>query len=298
MVYLASNHQGMDLERHEIKQLMAGYGMVDVGLVCRDDASPYNWELVRELIKSCDLFILILGENYGPRLPTGISYLHREFMYAVSCNKPVISFIKNCLPSQGLTDEQSRLDSFHKVIKQQSAFKLWHLRDELISQARISFSSGLLSMGNGWISADSPQETKEATKPNDKSVAKQLTARQKLASSQQMVNLSVSANVYRDGNLSVHNIFIPMRLDRIHKALSNKMKDGCSEDSLRKSLGNALSKITTEQLLAKNPKAHAVDDVRVSREQFQKILVSWEELGLVACKKSGNRSVYYTGEPA
>src|SRR5690554_6453263 len=89
-----------------------------------------------------------------------------------------------------------------------------------------------------------------------------------------------------------------MRLDRIHKVLSNKMKDGCSEDSLRKSLGNALSKITTEQLLTKNPKAHAVDDVRVSREQFQKILVSWEELGLVACKKSGNRSVYYTGEPA
>ncbi|HUH57273.1 MAG TPA: hypothetical protein VL020_02025, partial [Pseudomonadales bacterium] len=60
LVYLASNHIGLDVERHELQQLMASYGMVNVGLVCREDVSPYNWPLVRELIESCDLFILLL----------------------------------------------------------------------------------------------------------------------------------------------------------------------------------------------------------------------------------------------
>src|SRR5690606_5213177 len=126
---------------------MASLGMVNVGLVCREDASPYNWDLVRELIDSCDLFILLLGEQYGPRLPTGISYLHREFIHAKSTNKPTLAFIKNCIPSKNPTEEHGRLSSFHKVVMQQAPFKLWHLREELLSQVRITLSSSLLTIG-------------------------------------------------------------------------------------------------------------------------------------------------------
>lgn len=291
LVYLASNHQGLDIERHEIQQIMASYGMVNVGLVCREDAGPYNWNLVRELIESCDLFILLLGDNYGPRLPTGISFLHREFVHANSTNKPTLAFIKNCIPAQQLTEEQGRLAGLHKVVTQQSPFKLWHLRDELISQIRTALSSSLLTIGGGWVPAGNKLASIETSIKKPAPI--ELTARQKLAKSQQMLNLQVTANVYQDGNLSVDDIFLPTRLDKLFNVLLPRMKEGCSEDSLRRSLAVAVTKTTKEQLLAKKPKAHAVDDVRINREQFKQILKSWQELGSVSSKKDENRSLCY-----
>lgn len=291
LVYLASNHQGLDVERHEILQIMASLGMVNVGLVCRDDAGPYNWDLVRELIESCDLFILLLGDNYGPRLPTGISFLHREFVHANSTNKPTLAFIKNCIPNNQLSEEQSRLASLHKVVAQQSAFKLWHLREELVSQIRTALSSSLLTIGDGWIPADEKRSNSEAEIKIP--TPKQLTARQKLAKSQQMLNLQVTANVYQDGNLSVEDVFLPTRLDKLFNVLQPRMKEGCSEDSLRRSLAVAVTKTTKEQLLAKKPKAHAVDAVRINREQFKQILNIWLELGYISTKKDKNHSFSY-----
>lgn len=291
LVYLASNHIGLDVERHELQQLMASYGMVNVGLVCREDVSPYNWPLVRELIESCDLFILLLGDSYGPRLPTGISFLHREFVHACTTNKPTLAFIKNCIPNQQLTEEQSRLAGLHKVVTQQSPYKLWHLRDELLSQVRIALSSSLLTIGGGWVPADKKLANVQTEVPQP--VKQTLTARQKLARSQQMLNLQVTANVYQDGNLAVEDIFLPTRLDKLLKVLSPRMKEGSSEDSLRRSLAVSVTKTTKEQLLAKKPKAHAVDDVRINREQFAQILKSWLELGLISSKKDENRLVRY-----
>ncbi len=291
LVYLASNHQGLDVERHEIVQLMASYGMVNVGLDCRDDLGPYNWDLVRELIETCDLFVLLLGDSYGPRLPTGISFLHREFVHANSTNKPTLAFIKNSVPNQQLNEEQSRLAGLHKVVAQKSPYKLWHLRDELVSQVRTALSSSLLTIGGGWVPANKANLNLESDVKKQEPVP--LTARQRLTKSQQMLNLQVTANVYQDGNLSVEDIFLPTRLDKLFKVLLHRMKEGCSEDSLRRSLAVAVTKTTKEQLLAKKPKAHAVDDVRINREQFKLMLKIWQELGTISCKKDENRSLCY-----
>lgn len=295
LVYLASNHQGLDVERHVVLQYMASLGMVNVGLACRDDASPYNWDLTRELIESCDLFIVLLGDNYDPRLPTGISYLHREYVHAKSINKPTLAFIKNCLPGQNLTEEQSRLSSLHKLVMQQSPYKLWHLRDELVSQVRITLSSSLLTIGTGWVPANKSIAQPSAEKQHQ--TMQPLTSRQKLARSQQMLNLMVSAKVYQAGNLTVVEVFLPTRLDRLLNIVLPRMKEGASEDSLRGALSQAVSKTVTEQLLDKNPKAHAVDDIRINREQFQQILKSWQEYGLVTVKKDNNRTIYFNSSP-
>ena len=93
MVYLASNAKGLDLERYEIQRVMARLGMFDIGLIYREDASPYNWDLIRGQIRCADLFLL-LGDDYGPMTPTGISYLHREYVHAKSVNKPTLAYIK------------------------------------------------------------------------------------------------------------------------------------------------------------------------------------------------------------
>ena len=46
------------------------------------------------------------------------------------------------------------------------------------------------------------------------------------------------------------------------------------------------------QLLKRNTQAHAVDDIRISRGQFQQILRQWQSLGFVTVSGEGVRALW------
>lgn len=291
LVYLASNASGLDIERYEVQRLMARYGMVNVGFACREDAGPYDWNLVRSQIESADLFILLLGDDYGPMAPTGISFLHREFVHAKSLNKPTLAFIKNSLPEKNHTDSQRRLLGLHRVVAQQSPYKLWHLREELLSQVRAALSSNLLTIGPGWI----PAQCSVAAVPAAAAAVVQdesLSPRQRQARSRQMLNLQITAKVYQGGNLALEEVLLPARLDKLLSPLQALLQKGASEDRLRGQLEGLIAPTVREQLLQRRPNAHAVDDIRISRSQFQQMLQNWKVLGLIRVSGESGRSVW------
>lgn len=293
LVYLASNSQGLDLERYEVQRQLARHGMVNVGFACREDAGPYDWNLVRSQIESADLFILLLGDDYGPMAPTGISYLHREFVHAKSLNKPTLAFIKNTLPEKNLTEDQRRLAGFHRIVAQQSPYKLWHLREELMSHVRASLSSSMLVLGPGWVPAGAGKvaDMPIAAEPA-KETAEPLSARQRLARSRQVVNLQIAAKVYQGGNLSQEEVLLPVRLDQLLQGVMPLLKSGASEDRLRAQLEGVVAGTVKSQLLKRNTQAHAVDDIRISRGQFQQILRQWQSLGFVTVSGEGVRALW------
>lgn len=291
LVYLASNHQGLELERYELQKIMAQQGMVNIGLVYRQDASPYDWALVSNQIETADLFILLLGDDYGPILPTGIGYLHREYVHAKSLNKPILAFLKNTVTDANLSENNRRLANLHRIVIQQAAYKLWHLRDELLTQARVALSSAVLSIGEGWVPADSV--TRVNLPPVAGADKKEFTPRQKQTALKQMLNLQVSAKVYQGGNLSLDDIYVPARFDVLLQQITPLLKQGASEDKLRMNIESSLTDHVKKELLAKHTQAHAVDDVRVSRRQFQQMLQFWLELGLIAQRKGGTRVHWY-----
>lgn len=292
LVYLASNQPGLDIERYEISRLLAQHGMLNIGLPCWDDASPYDWELVKEQIEIADLFILLLGDGYGPVLPTGISYLHREFVHAKSLNKPVLAFLKNSLPEQLVTEEQRRLAGLHRIITQQAAYKFWHLRDELLAHVRAAVSSSLLTIGPGWVPTNSSANNQQETRPQSSQNKESLTNRQRQSLSRQMLNLQVSSKVYEGGNLTLINSFVPSRLDLLYQILQGLLQEGASEDRLRKHVEQLIAEDVKKEQLERHPNAHAVDDIRVSRNQFQQILKSWNDLDLVKFSGIGSRVVW------
>ena len=272
LVYLASNSQGLDLERYEVQRQLARHGMVNVGFACREDAGPYDWNLVRSQIESADLFILLLGDDYGPMAPTGISYLHREFVHAKSLNKPTLAFIKNTLPEKNLTEAQRRLPGFHRSVAQQSP---------------------MLVLGPGWVPAGAGKvaEMPIAAEPA-KETAEPLSARQRLARSRQVVNLQIAAKVYQGGNLSQEEVLLPVRLDQLLQGVMPLLKSGASEDRLRAQLEGVVAGTVKSQLLKRNTQAHAVDDIRISRGQFQQILRQWQSLGFVTVSGEGVRALW------
>lgn len=294
IVYLASTAEGLDIERYELERQLARNNMINNGFAYREEAGSYDWNLVRQQIEKADLFILLLGDCYGPMAPTGISFLHREFVHAQSLGKPILAFIKNTLPEKNLSEDQRRLTGFHRIVTQQAPYKLWHLREELMSHVRASLANQ--SLPGGWVRSGA--ETAVAATAVKSSVevnpepSDRLTAKQRLARVKQVVSLQVAAKVYEAGNLTREEVILPVRLDQLLQGVLHLLRTGASEDRLRSQLESVLANKVSDQLLKRHVNAHAVDDIRVSRGQFQQILKSWESLGLVSGRGEPGRSVW------
>ena len=288
LVYLAST-AGISLERGEVKRCLASQRFQDAGLVYDPEGAPYDWNLVRQQIELADGFVLLLGDSYGPMAPTGISYLHREYVHARSLNKPILAFVRTLDGSD--SEEQRRLAGFHDIVAQQSVFKKWHLRDELLSHVRSALPSFRAQLGPGWQPAGSVPSG-AATIPHEQEVVVKPAPKTRV-NTRQSVSLHVVADVYQAGNCTREEQMVPVRLDQLLNSLRRLLQAGASEDRLRTHVEGLIAATVSERLLKRHTEAHAVDDVRLSRGQFQQILKLWQQQGAVTLSEQTGRPLWY-----
>lgn len=312
LVYVASNHIGLEVERYEVMRQLVRMGILCCGFPCREDSSPYDWNLAKSQIEDADLFIMILGDEYGPVAPSGISYLHREFVYAQSISRPVLSFVKITEKSTNPNEEQRRLAGFHSVISKES-FRLWHLREELISHVKTGVVSALSNKSGGWQKLGqthtSPvadfSDVKNATQMRaNSSVSNSFSAaslpvdsvldnKQWSLQARQLIRLQFSAKVYAAGNNKLEEVSLSRRWDALFLVAAETMKIPSSEDRLRQAIEALMKAEVTKLLLQHNPAAHAVDDIRLNKKQLQKLLEQWEEFALVSKKTLAGRTTWH-----
>jgi len=162
-----------------------------------------------------------------------------------------------------------------------------------MSHVRASLSSSMLTLGPGWVPAGvSKTPAMPMAAEANKETAEPLSARQRLNLSRQVVNLQIAAKVYQGGNLSQEEVLLPVRLDQLLQGAMPLLKAGASEDRLRAQLESVVAGTVKSQLLKRNAQAHAVDDIRISRGQFQQVLKQWQGLGFVAASGEGVRAVW------
>ncbi len=287
LVYVASNQSGLESERYEVTRQLARMGILCCGFPCREDTSPYDWNLARSQIEDADLFLMILGDEYGPMAPTGISYLHREMVHAQSLSKPVLSFVKNSLPSQQQTEDQRRLAGFHGVVSKGS-YRLWHLREELLAHVKTAVVNELSNKTGGWLKLDSVEDAEVNT--IEASPATKVDNKQWLLKTRQLVRIQFSAKVYEAGNNTLEELSVSQRWDTLFACSAGMMKSPCSEDRLRQGVEKLVSPEVQRRLLLQHPSAHAVDDIRINRSQFQQLLQQWLDNDLVIKKLQGGRN--------
>lgn len=290
LVYVASNHEGLESERYEVTRQLARMGILCCGFPCREDTSPYDWNLVRSQIEDADLFLMILGDDYGPMAPTGISYLHREMVHAQSLSKPVISFVKNSLPTQQQTEDQRRLAGFHGVVSKGN-YRLWHLREELISHVKTAVVNALSNKSGGWLKLDSVDDA-VMEQPKEPVVPSKVDSKQWMLKTRQLVRLQFSAKVYEAGNNTLEELSVSQRWDALFVCVAAVMKNLSSEDRLRQSIEKLVEEEVKRRLLQQHPSAHAVDDIRINRQQFQQLLEQWLEHDLVSQQQKGGRTAW------
>jgi hypothetical protein len=288
-VYVASNHAGLESERYEVTRQLARMGILTCGFPCREDTSPYDWNLARSQIEDADLFLMILGDDYGPMAPTGLSYLHREFVHAQSLSKPVLSFIKNSLPSPVQTDSHRRLAGFHGVISKTS-YRLWHLREELISHVKTAVVNALSNKSGGWQKQNSMTQIPLEAKPSEALI--KVDNKQWMLQSRQLIRLQLSAKVYEAGNNTLEEISVSLRWDAVFACAGRLMSSATSEEKLRAALENLAQEEVERRLRQKHPLAHAVDDIRMNRAQFTELVMQWLNHGLISKKSVAGRDAW------
>ncbi|AOA57217.1 DUF4062 domain-containing protein [Acinetobacter larvae] len=89
-VFVSSSGEEMRPERTVIMQTLMSMGFFSWGL---EQRSPLGTALARRQIEECDYVLLLLGSQYGACSSSGIGYLHLDYIYAVTKQKPIIVFM-------------------------------------------------------------------------------------------------------------------------------------------------------------------------------------------------------------
>ena len=266
--------------RFEVERQMALAGVLVAGLVWEDRFARYDWDLVRRQLEEADGFLLVLGDQYGPTTPTGISMQHRELVHALSLGKSVYCFMYNSMSAGGKSDP--RLNELRDQVRKQAPVKVWHLTDEL------SVHAGTLA--RNWIKDTESRGAAAKAQLSDSPITVSKPASSgRSQPPREDIELVTQSNVYRGGNLAHQIVRLPMKSDRLWRSLQPLLRLGTSEDRLRTHVEQVVASEVKSILLGNNPGSHAVDGIRVERNQFRQILDNWQKGGYIEGRRDGAR---------
>ena len=122
-VFISTSGREMQPERIVLSQTLVGMGFFSWGL---EQRTPLSTAFARRQIDDCDYVVILLGSQYGEQSVSGVSYMHLEYIYAVTKQKPIIVFMHEDPLSRDLSlqDEKPELQEkfleFRKVLQQQA----------------------------------------------------------------------------------------------------------------------------------------------------------------------------------
>lgn len=86
-VFICTSGVDMQAERVVLSQALVSQGFFSWGL---EQRTPLTTAFARRQIDDCDYFVLLLGSCYGDLSASGVSYMHLEYIYAVTKQKPIL----------------------------------------------------------------------------------------------------------------------------------------------------------------------------------------------------------------
>lgn len=89
-VFISTSGAEMQPERMVLAQTLVGMGFFSWGL---EQRTPLSTAFARRQIDDCDYVAVLLGSAYGEQSVSGVGYMHLEYIYAVTKQKPIIVFM-------------------------------------------------------------------------------------------------------------------------------------------------------------------------------------------------------------
>lgn len=163
-VFLSSTYEDLQEERLGVMKILLELDCIPCGMEYFPAASEDQWSYIRNLIASCDYYLVVVAGRYGSTDSTGLSFTEREYDLAVELGVPTLAFVHSNPESLlvGKVEKgqraQNRLDRFRKKLRAKLC-KGWSTRQELGSVVSTSLTQLIKRHPRiGWVRGDVPHE--------------------------------------------------------------------------------------------------------------------------------------------
>lgn len=278
-VFISTSGSDMQPERIVLAQTLVGMGFFSWGL---ENRTAISTTFARRQIDHCDYVVILLGSQYGEQSVSGVGYMHLEYIYAVTKQKPIIVFMHEDPDSrdQSLHDEKLELrkkfQEFRKQLQQEvdQIFTYKTMR-ELELVVRLNMSQILERYPVvGWVRPQNTQVLHDEIEQLKAKVA-QLEAQTNTKGADPFLALpkvsmhedfifEYRMHAYQDGNLKELNVQRKMSWAQLLSMLGPTFKQPTPEDYFSRRINEFLNETGLNDAHREMPRAHAVARAQIN----------------------------------
>lgn len=272
-VFISTSGCEMQPERMILSQTLVGIGFFSWGL---EQRTPITTTFSRRQIDDCDYVVILLGSQYGEQSVSGVGYMHLEYLYAKTKQKPIIVFMHADPDSrdESLKDEKpilrEKFKEFRAQLQQEvdQVFTYKTLR-ELELSVRLNMSQMLERYPViGWMR---PQNTQalydEIAMLKAKVMQLEMASGTREAdpimaipkvSLHESFSFEYRMHVYQDGNFKEMKVTRHMTWAQILSVLGKTFFTATPEDFFSKCMNEYLNDTGLKDAHKEMPRAHAI----------------------------------------
>lgn len=278
-VFISTSGAEMQPERIILSQTLVGMGFFSWGL---EQRTPLNTAFARRQIDDCDYVVILLGSQYGEQSVSGVGYMHLEYIYAVTKQKPIIVFMHEDPASRdpSLHDAkpelQEKFKEFRQLLQQEAdqVFCYRTLRD-LEMAVRLNMPQMLERYPvSGWVR---PQNTQALHDEIDQLKAKVAQLERDggtrevdpflslpKVSMHEVFSFEYRMHAYQDGNFKELKVQKRLTWAQLLAILGSTFINPTPEEFFSKRMNEYLNEAGLEDARAEMPRAHAVARAQIN----------------------------------
>lgn len=278
-VFISTSGAEMQPERIILSQTLVGMGFFSWGL---EQRTPLNTAFARRQIDDCDYVVILLGSQYGEQSVSGVGYMHLEYIYAVTKQKPIIVFMHEDPASRdpSLHDTkpelQEKFKEFSQLLQQEAdqVFCYRTLRD-LEMAVRLNMPQMLERYPvSGWVR---PQNTQALHDEIDQLKAKVAQLERDggtrevdpflslpKVSMHEVFSFEYRMHAYQDGNFKELKVQKRLTWAQLLAILGSTFINPTPEEFFSKRMNEYLNETGLEDARAEMPRAHAVARAQIN----------------------------------
>lgn len=300
-VFISTTYPDMQSARQALMLPLMNLGLMPMSVDLHLESSHGLMPVAQRMIDDCDYFVILLGGRYGTLSPLGLSFPHREYIFAATKRKPVLALIHDqplSLPENAREpnrEGQVRRDDFARLLETKVPSYRWREERELaglITRVMPEMMSQYPSPG--WVRADAIAGTgaediqvlrrrvADLEREREEWLGGGRSRARNLARGSDRVTLDYSCDVYEGGDCKLAMTRRELDWDRIFACVAPVMLNPVSEPVMQKALEDFIVRQALDDVIREFPKAHAVRNVVLAGHAFNQIKVHLRALGLIS----------------
>jgi hypothetical protein len=172
-VFVSSTFEDLREERQQATQAILEAECFPSGMELFPASDSSQWDLIKKVIEESDYYIVILSGRYGSIGPHGLSYTEMEYDYAVSCNLPVLGFVRDDIGkiplslSEKSEDGREKLQTFRRKVMSRTCRKYSSPAELGMAVLKSLMSEMRTRPRVGWIRSDQARSEEDVRRERE-----------------------------------------------------------------------------------------------------------------------------------